>query len=163
MGSSLFTVFLRVLTVFLRRFLSGRPGVYSVLLIGLHRIVSPQPRETPLPGSSLPSGLVLVLLLYLLPLCSLQAQELSVIIIALNNFRSWGARVALSVKRPTSAEVTVSRFVGSSTTSGSVLTARSLELLRLLCLPLSLLLPAYALYLSPSRINIKNFLKMLIG
>ena len=30
-------------------------------------------------------------------------------------------------KRPTSARVTISRFVGSSPTSGSVLTAQSLE------------------------------------
>ena len=38
-----------------------------------------------------------------------------------------GAWVAQSVKRPTSARVMISRFVGSSPTSGSVLTARSLE------------------------------------
>ena len=38
-----------------------------------------------------------------------------------------GARVAQSVKRPTSAQVTISRFVGSSPVSGSVLTVRSLE------------------------------------
>ena len=41
--------------------------------------------------------------------------------------RSWGARVAQSVKRPTSAQVMTSRFVGSSPASGSVLTARSPE------------------------------------
>ena len=35
--------------------------------------------------------------------------------------------MAQSVKRPTSAQVTISRFVGSSPTSGSVLTAQSLE------------------------------------
>ena len=40
----------------------------------------------------------------------------------------WGAWVAQSVKRPTSAQVMISRFVGSSPASGSVLTARSLEL-----------------------------------
>ena len=39
----------------------------------------------------------------------------------------WGAWVAQSVKRPTSAWVVISRFVGSSPTSGYVLTARSLE------------------------------------
>ena len=38
-----------------------------------------------------------------------------------------GARVAQSVKRPTSAQVTISRSVSSSPASGSVLTARSLE------------------------------------
>ena len=43
-----------------------------------------------------------------------------------------------SVKRPTSAQVTISRLMGSSPASGSVLTARSLELLRILRLPLSL-------------------------
>ena len=54
---------------------------------------------------------------------------------------SRGAWVAQSVKRPTSAQVMISRFVGSSPVSGSVLTAQSLELLRILCLPLSLPLP----------------------
>ena len=39
----------------------------------------------------------------------------------------WGASVAQSVKRPTSTQVMISRFVGSSPTSGSVLTAQSLE------------------------------------
>ena len=38
-----------------------------------------------------------------------------------------GAWVAQSVKRLTLAEVMISRFVGSSPMSGSVLTARSLE------------------------------------
>ena len=37
---------------------------------------------------------------------------------------AWGAQ---SVERPTSAEVMISRFVGSSPASGSVLTAQSLE------------------------------------
>ena len=39
----------------------------------------------------------------------------------------WGAWVAQSVKRPTSAQVMISWFVGSSPVSGSVLTAQSLE------------------------------------
>ena len=39
----------------------------------------------------------------------------------------WGAWVAQSVKRPTSAQVMISRFVSSSPMSGSVLTAQSLE------------------------------------
>ena len=38
---------------------------------------------------------------------------------------TWGAQ---SVGRPTSAQVTISRFVGSSPASGSVLTAHSLSL-----------------------------------
>ena len=40
---------------------------------------------------------------------------------------SGGARVAQSVKRPTSAQVMISWFVGSSPGSGSVPTAWSLE------------------------------------
>ena len=39
----------------------------------------------------------------------------------------WGAWVAQSVTRPTSAQVMISRSVGSSPVSGSVLTAQSLE------------------------------------
>ena len=39
----------------------------------------------------------------------------------------WGAWVAQSVKRPTSAQVMISRSVSSSPASGSVLTAQSLE------------------------------------
>ena len=41
------------------------------------------------------------------------------------NFR--GTWVAQSVKHPTSAQVMISRFMGSSPTSGSMLTAQSLE------------------------------------
>ena len=40
---------------------------------------------------------------------------------------SWGAWVAQSVTCPTSAQVTISRFVISGAVSGSVLTAQSLE------------------------------------
>ena len=40
---------------------------------------------------------------------------------------SRGAWVAQSVKRPTSAQVMISRFLGLSPTSGSMLTAQSLE------------------------------------
>ena len=44
------------------------------------------------------------------------------------NFRNkWGTWVAQLVKHPTSARVMISRFVSSSSASGSVLTARSLE------------------------------------
>ena len=39
----------------------------------------------------------------------------------------WGAWVAQSVERPTSAQVVISRSVSSSPASGSVLTAQSLE------------------------------------
>ena len=44
-----------------------------------------------------------------------------------NNIRVWGAWVAQPVMRPTSAQVMISQFVGSSHVSGSVLTALSLE------------------------------------
>ena len=53
----------------------------------------------------------------------------------------WGAWVSQSVKHPTSAQVTILWFMGLSPVSGSVLIAQSLELLPILCLPLSLLLP----------------------
>ena len=44
------------------------------------------------------------------------------------NKTSWSAAwVAQSVERPTSTQVTISRFVGLSPMSGSVLTARILE------------------------------------
>ena len=72
-----------------------------------------------------------------------------------------GRTGAQSVERLTSAQVMTSRFVGSSPASGSVLTAQSLELLRILCLPLCPS-PACALSLSLSlslsevNINILN-------
>ena len=40
---------------------------------------------------------------------------------------AWGAWVAPSIKRPTSAQIMISWFVGSSPALGSVLTAQSLE------------------------------------
>ena len=43
------------------------------------------------------------------------------------SIESWGAWVAQSVKRPTSAQVMISWLVSSSPASGSVLTAQSLE------------------------------------
>ena len=46
---------------------------------------------------------------------------------ALLNRSFWGAWAALPAKRPTGAQVTISRFVSSSPTLGSVLTARSLD------------------------------------
>ena len=59
---------------------------------------------------------------------------------------------AQSVKRLTSAQVMISRFMGSSPTLGSVLTARGWSLLRILCLPLSLCLP-HLCCVSLSKIN----------
>ena len=44
-----------------------------------------------------------------------------------NMITTWGAWVAQSVERLTSARVVISWFVGSSPASGSVLTARSLK------------------------------------
>ena len=49
---------------------------------------------------------------------------------------TWGAQ-SVELERPTSAQVMISRFVGSSPASGSVLMARSRNLLPILCLPLS--------------------------
>ena len=62
--------------------------------------------------------------------------------------------MAPSVKRPTLAQVTISRFASSSPASGSVLTARSLDLLRILRLPLSAppLLVVVSLCLSKMKI-----------
>ena len=64
-----------------------------------------------------------------------------------------GAWVAQSVKRPTSAQVTISRSVSASSASGSVLIAqRAWSLFPILCLPLSLLLPhSYSDSLSLSK------------
>ena len=61
-------------------------------------------------------------------------------------------------KHLTSAQVVISQFVGLSPTSGSVLTAQSLEPASDLCLPLSLPLPHWC-SVSVSQINIKNFFK----
>ena len=73
------------------------------------------------------------------------------------NFR--GTWVAQLVKQPTLAQVVISRFMGSSPLSGSVLTAQSLELLWILCLPLSLPLPQITLSVSLSlslSLSLKN-------
>ena len=56
--------------------------------------------------------------------------------------------MAQSVERPTSAQVMISRSVSLSPTSGSVLTAQSLEPVSDSVLPLSLSSPAHALSLS---------------
>ena len=69
-----------------------------------------------------------------------------------------GAWVAQLVKRPTSAQVMISQFVGSSPTSGSVLTTWSL--LQILCLSLcipTLLAQCLSVSLSRSKINKHNF------
>ena len=63
---------------------------------------------------------------------------------------AWGAQ---SVKRPTSAQVMISRFMGSSPVLGSVLMAQGLEPASVLCLPLSLPSPAHALSPSRSQVN----------
>ena len=63
-------------------------------------------------------------------------------------------------KHPTSAQVMLSRFVGSSPTSGSLLSAcqhRAWSLLQILCLPLSLPLPYLrSVSLCLSKINVKK-------
>ena len=64
--------------------------------------------------------------------------------------RFGGPRVAQSVERLTSAQVTISRFVGSSPTSGSLPSV--LSLLRILCPPRPLLPCSFLL----SKINIKK-------
>ena len=72
-----------------------------------------------------------------------------------------GAWVAQSVKRPTSAQVTISRFMSSSPVSGSVLTAQSLEPASDSVSPSVSAPPLLMLCLSLSKINKcqKNFFK----
>ena len=55
------------------------------------------------------------------------ASSLEQLCVAIKNECYWGIWVAQSVNRLTSAQVTISEFVGSSPTLGSVLTARNLE------------------------------------
>ena len=64
-----------------------------------------------------------------------------------------GAWVAQSVKRPTSAQVMISRSVGSSPASGSVLTAQSLEPVSDSVSPSFSDPPLFMLSLSVSKIN----------
>ena len=59
-------------------------------------------------------------------LSNIMEQEFRIIVIKLIAWR--GAWVAQSVKRPTSAQVTISRSASSSPASGSGLMAQSLEL-----------------------------------
>ena len=71
-----------------------------------------------------------------------------------NSMLMRGARVAQSVEHLTSAQVTISRSVGSSPASGSVLTARSLEPASDSVSPLSLSAPpplVFCLSLSVSQ------------
>ena len=67
----------------------------------------------------------------------------------------WGAWVAQSVERPTSAQVMILQFVGSSPASRSVLTAQSPEPVSDSVSPSLSLCPSpiHALSLSVSRIN----------
>ena len=67
-----------------------------------------------------------------------------------------GAWVAQSVERPTSAQVMISRLVSPSPSSGSGLTARSLEPAWDSVSPSLSALPLLALFLSVSKINIKK-------
>ena len=53
--------------------------------------------------------------------------SLSQSILSINIKCNWGAWVAQSVERPTSAQVMISQLVSSSPASGSVPTAQSLE------------------------------------
>ena len=66
-----------------------------------------------------------------------------------------GARVAQLVKRPTSAQVMISRLLSSGPVSGSVLTAQSLEPVSDSVSPSLSASPPFTLCLSlsPSRIN----------
>ena len=85
--------------------------------------------------------------LCLSPACSLS------LFLSLNR----GVWVAQSIKRPTSAQVMVSRFVSSSPTSGSMLTAWSLEPASdSVSHPRSLPLPSRTLSLFFSKISIKK-------
>ena len=72
----------------------------------------------------------------------------------------WGAWGAQSVKPPTSAQVRISQFMGSSPTSGSALTAQSPEPASDSVSPSLSLYPSPACILPPSlslsKINIKK-------
>ena len=69
---------------------------------------------------------------------------------------SWGACMAQLVKRPTSAQVLISLFVGSSPMLGSVLTAHSLEPASDSGTPSLSAPPPLTLSLSLSKINMKK-------
>ena len=67
-----------------------------------------------------------------------------------------GAWVAQSVERPTSPQVMISRFMGSSPVSGSVLTAQSLQPALDSVSPSLCPSPAHTMCVSLSKINIKK-------
>ena len=48
-------------------------------------------------------------------------------VLLVKNYATWGTLGVQLIKRPTSAQIMISQFMGSSPTSGSVLTAQSLE------------------------------------
>ena len=76
------------------------------------------------------------------------------------NYETWGIWVAQSVEHPALAQVIISLFVSLSPVSGSVLTAQSLELLQILCLPVCLPHPCSGcLSLSLKNKHLKNFNK----
>ena len=74
-----------------------------------------------------------------------------------------GAWVAQSVKRPTLARVTISRFMGSSPAPGSVPTAQSLRSASDSVSPCLSVPPPLVLCLSLSKINIKGRLGGAVG
>ena len=76
-------------------------------------------------------------------------------IVSLKTKGRWGAWVAQAVERPTSAQVMISRSVGSSPASGSVLTPQSLEPVSDPVSPCPHLSPAHAFSLSLS-LSLKN-------
>ena len=72
---------------------------------------------------------------------------------SIKSLRKWGTWVTQLVKRLTSAQVMISRFVDSSPASGSVLTARSLEPASDSVSPSLSAPPLLVLCLSLSKIN----------
>ena len=72
------------------------------------------------------------------------------------NVLFWGAWVAQSVKQPTSAQVTILRFVGSGPVSGFVLTAWSLEPASYSVSPSLSALPRLVLCVSKSKETLKT-------
>ena len=82
------------------------------------------------------------------------------------NYIMRGTWVAQLVKRPTLAQVMISQFPSLSPALGSVLAARSLDLLQILCLPLSLPPPhlhSVSLSLKKKIINIKNYIMKFVN
>ena len=89
-------------------------------------------------------------------LCGPRNPELACLLSTFEMNAAWGAWVAQLVKHLTSAQLMISRFVGSSPASGSVLTARSLEPASdsvCLCVSLSALPFLHSVSVSHSKIN----------